>query len=143
MFGNGKKAYNFEEGTVDTLIGEQAKIDGNIYTKGSLRIEGTVKGKINAQGEVFIGEKSSVEASIFARRVVVAGEVKGNIEAINGLEIISTGKLYGDITGDQLIIEEGAIYKGNVNMDVISPKKLIDNNNTSDNSKTDSPDNNK
>ena len=124
MFGNNNKVYHFEEGAVDTLIGEQAKIEGIIHSQGSIRIEGSVKGEIHSQGEVFVGEKSHVNASIFARRVTVAGEVKGNIEAVNGLEIVSAGKVYGDITGDRLIIEEGAVYKGNVNMDVITPKKV-------------------
>ena len=124
MFGNNTKVYHFEEGAVDTLIGEQAKIEGTLHSQGSIRIEGRIKGEINAQGEVLVGEKSHIEASIFARRVIVAGEVKGNIEVVNGLEIVSTGKVYGDITGDRLTIEEGAVYKGNVNMDIIAPKKL-------------------
>ena len=127
MFGNSKKVHHYEEGAVDTLIGEQAKIEGVIYCQGSLRIEGNVKGEIHSQGEVFIGEKSQIEATIFARRVTVAGEVKGNIEAVNGLEILSTGKVNGDIVGDRLIIEEGAIYHGDVKMDVITPKKLSEN----------------
>ncbi|MFC1478463.1 polymer-forming cytoskeletal protein [Candidatus Margulisiibacteriota bacterium] len=126
MFGNNKKVYHFEEGAVDTVIGEQAKVEGVLHSQGSLRIEGVVIGEIHAQGEVFIGEKSKVEASIFGRRVTVAGEVKGTIEAVNGLEIVATGKVYGDIIGDRLIVEEGAVYRGNVNMDVISPKKLAD-----------------
>ena len=54
--------------------------------------------------------------------VVVAGEVIGNIEAIKSLRILATGKVYGNITGDQLFIEEGGVYKGKVNMDTISSK---------------------
>jgi cytoskeletal protein CcmA (bactofilin family) len=119
-----KKVHHYEEGVVETLIGEQTRIEGSIHSQGSLRIEGAVKGEVHAQGEAFIGEKSHIEGAVFARRVVVAGEVKGNIETVNGLEISATGKVYGDITGDRLTIEEGAIYKGNVNMDVISPKKM-------------------
>lgn len=127
MFGNSRKIHNYEEGAVDTLIGEQAKIEGVIHCQGSLRIEGYIKGEIHSQGEVFVGEKSQIEATIFARRVTVAGEVKGNIEAVNGLEILSTGKVHGDIVGDRLVIEEGAIYHGDVKMDVITPKKLAEN----------------
>ncbi|GBR77306.1 putative bactofilin, partial [Candidatus Termititenax persephonae] len=55
--------------------------------------------------------------------VIVSGELKGTIEAINGLEITGTGRVYGDVTGDRLIVDEGAIYKGNVNMDIITSKK--------------------
>ena len=64
--------------------------------------------------------------NIFAKQVVIAGEVIGNIEATSGLEICNTGRVYGDISGDRLIIDEGAIYKGKVNMDVISSKNIYE-----------------
>jgi cytoskeletal protein CcmA (bactofilin family) len=67
-----------------------------------------------------------VKANIVGKSVVVAGEVVGNIEAISGLRICQTGRVYGDISGDQLIIEEGAIYKGNVNMDIISSNNVYE-----------------
>ena len=60
------------------------------------------------------------------RRVVVAGEVTGNVEAINGLEITGTGRVYGDVIGDRLIIDEGAVYKGNVKMDIVTSKKAYE-----------------
>ena len=80
-------------------------------------------GEINSQGEVFVGLDSKVKANILAKRVIISGEVIGNIEATAGLRICNTGKVYGDLTGDQLIIEEGAIYKGKVNMDIASSRK--------------------
>ena len=52
--------------------------------------------------------------------------VLGNIESVKSLVITKTGKVYGDISGDQLIIEEGGIYKGKVNMDVISSKNAYE-----------------
>jgi len=112
----------FKNELVNTVIGEDSSFKGVLHTQRSLRIEGSFEGEINAQGEVFIGENSKVKANIFGRRVEVSGEVMGNIEASAGLHISKTGKVYGDLTGDQLLIEEGAIYKGRVNMDVITSK---------------------
>lgn len=112
----------FKNEIVNTVIGEDSSFKGVLHTQRSLRVEGSFEGEINSQGEVFIGEKSKVKANIYGRRVVISGEVFGNIEASSGLHICNTGKVYGDLTGDQLLIEEGAIYKGRVNMDVITSK---------------------
>ncbi len=107
---------------INTFIGEDSTLKGSIHSQRSIRIEGTIEGDINSQGEVFIGQKSKIKANIVGKHVIVAGEVQGNIEAVKGLEIKATGKVYGDITGDHLMIQEGGIYKGKVNMDVISTK---------------------
>ncbi len=112
----------FKNEVVNTLVGEDSDFKGTLHTQRSLRIEGFLEGEINSQGDVYIGEKSKVKANIFGKRVIIAGEVIGNIEALNGLEISRSGRVYGDISGDQLIIEEGAVYKGKVNMDIISSK---------------------
>lgn len=112
----------FKTELVNTIIGEDSVFKGVLHTQRSLRIEGGFEGEINSQGEVFLGESSKVKANIVGQRVVVSGEVVGNISATSGLHICKTGKVYGDLTGDQLLIEEGAIYKGRVNMDVITSK---------------------
>ena len=123
MISNNKK---FDNELVNTLIGEETSIKGAIHSQRSIRIEGTLEGEVNAQGEVFVGEKSKIKANIYGRNVIVAGEVIGNIEAIKSLQILKTGKVYGNISGDQLNIEEGGIYKGKVNMDVISSKNAFE-----------------
>jgi len=123
---NNKKKFNSE--IVNTLIGEEANLTGSIHTQRSIRIEGTLDGEINSQGEVFVGEKSKIKGNIFGKRVIIAGEVNGNIEAVGGLQICQTGKVYGDITGDQLIIDEGGIYQGKVNMDIISSQNNYEGN---------------
>ncbi|RAP30783.1 cell shape determination protein CcmA [Candidatus Marinamargulisbacteria bacterium SCGC AG-414-C22] len=118
------KKYNSE--IVNTVIGEDSSIKGTVHTQQSIRVEGTFEGEINSQGEVYIGVNSHVKATVFGRHVIVAGEVVGDIEAIKSLQITKTGKVYGNISGDQLMIEEGGIYKGKVNMDVISSKNTYE-----------------
>jgi cytoskeletal protein CcmA (bactofilin family) len=123
---NNNKRYKSE--IVNTIVGEDASFKGVIHSQQSVRIEGSMEGEINSQGEVYIGHNSKVKANVFGKRVIIAGEVAGSVEAISGLHICSTGKVYGDITGDQLIVEEGAIYKGKVNMDIISSKNAYEGN---------------
>lgn len=117
-----KSQKRFKNEITDTVIGENSTVKGAIHSQRSVRVEGFVDGEIHAQGEVYIGQKSKVKASITGRTVIVAGEVTGNIEAVSGLHIASTGKVYGDISGDHLIVEEGGIYRGHVNMDIISSR---------------------
>jgi len=121
-----KTPKRFKNELVQTVIGEHTRVVGSIDTQSSLRVEGSVEGSIHSQGEVFIGSGSVTKANIVGKTVIVAGEVIGDIEAINGLQILKTGKVYGDISGDHLFIEEGAIYKGKVNMDVISSKNAYE-----------------
>ena len=117
----------FNKDIINTVISEETTIKGAIHSQRSIRIEGRYEGEINVSGEVYIGEKSTVKATIIGDNVIVAGEVIGDIEAVQGLHILRTGKVYGNIRGEKLLIEEGGIYKGHVNMDILThePSNLI------------------
>jgi cytoskeletal protein CcmA (bactofilin family) len=115
LFSGKRKPINF--GVISSVIGHDAQVRGEIVTKGSARIDGGFEGKITAKGDVFVGEGSRVVGNISGAKIVVSGEVNGNIIAADGLEITKSGKVYGDITGDKLLVDEGAIYKGKVTME--------------------------
>lgn len=117
-----KKKY--VESGITTLIGKGTVFNGTIETQGSVRIEGILEGRINAQGDIYIAHNSVVKADLIAKKIIVAGDLTGTVEALGGLEIEGTGKVLGDVTGSQLIIAEGAVYKGKVNMDLISSKSV-------------------
>ena len=119
LFGK-KKPIDY--GVINSMIGHDAHVKGEINTKGAVRIDGEFDGKLNAKGDVFVGEGSKITGNIVGARVVVSGDVNGNIIANDGLEITKSGRVYGDITGDKLLIDEGAIYKGKVNMESASKK---------------------
>jgi cytoskeletal protein CcmA (bactofilin family) len=121
-----KRSFKSDGGMIHTILGHETSFRGTIDSQESIRVEGSFEGQINSQGEVYIGENSVVKANIYGRRVIVAGEVNGSVEAINGLEITASGRVYGDITGDRLIIDEGAVYKGSVSMDVITSKRSFE-----------------
>ncbi len=100
------------KGKVETILGAGTLIEGDIFTKGSLRVEGQVKGNIKAEGDLFIGEKGILETEVEARNVIIAGTVSGNITASQKIEILPSGKLTGDIKTKTLKIEEGAFFNG-------------------------------
>jgi len=105
---------------IDTIVCEDATIKGALHTQKSVRIEGRYEGEINASGDIYIGETSTVKGDIIAKNIIVSGEFIGTIEAVIGLHVQSTGKVYGNIKAEKLIIEEGGIYKGHVNMDSLT-----------------------
>lgn len=112
MFGENKKEDTVKKGKVETIMGDGTKIDGDIRTNGSLRVEGEIDGNVKAEGDLFVGEGGKVKSEIDAREVVIAGVVEGNVVAHKKLEILPKGKLLGDIKTDKLKIEEGATFIG-------------------------------
>ncbi len=104
-----------------TIVGKGAKLEGTVVSAGSLRIDGQVKGQINADGDVMLSPQSQVEADIRAQNVAVAGRFKGTIVVKGRAEISRGGRVDGDITSKTLVIEEGAIFQGQSIMDQPQP----------------------
>jgi len=121
------KLQKLQNSTITTVICNDTEINGTIKSSSTIRIEGKIEGDIYCENEVFLGESCRLKGNIYAVEAVVAGEVIGDIETKAGLEITKTGRVYGNITGDRLLIEEGAIYKGKVNMVVIESTNDFEN----------------
>ncbi|HEU4865662.1 MAG TPA: polymer-forming cytoskeletal protein [Actinomycetota bacterium] len=106
-----------EQGGEVTIVGQGARLEGTVVSAGSLRIDGQVKGQINAEGDVLLSPQSQVEADIRAQNVVVAGRFKGAINVKGRAELARGGRVDGDITSKTLVVEEGGIFQGQSIMD--------------------------
>jgi cytoskeletal protein CcmA (bactofilin family) len=106
-----------EQGGEVTIVGQGAKLEGNVVSAGSLRIDGQVKGQINAEGDVLLSPQSQVEADIRAQNVVIAGRFKGKIDVKGRAEIARGGRVDGDVVSKTLVVEEGAVFQGQSIMD--------------------------
>jgi cytoskeletal protein CcmA (bactofilin family) len=104
-----------------TIVGQGAKLEGTVVSAGSLRIDGQVKGQINADGDVMLSPQSQVEADIHAQNVVVGGRFKGSIVVKGKAELARGGRVDGNITSKTLTVEEGAIFQGQSIMDQQPP----------------------
>ncbi|SRR6266568_2650195 len=104
-------------GTEVTVVGKGARLEGSLVSAGSLRIDGQVKGKITAEGDVTLSPQSDVDAEIRASNVVVGGTFKGNIIAGNRTELAKGGKVDGNVTTKVLVVAEGASFTGQSIMD--------------------------
>ncbi|GIO40071.1 hypothetical protein J41TS12_49320 [Paenibacillus antibioticophila] len=110
------KAAKVDPNTTDTLIGEGSVFEGKIKSAAGVRVEGQIIGDIECEGDVTIGEKGVVQSNIFARNVIIAGTVNGNIQARSKLSITAKGKLFGNMSAASISIEEGSIFEGTSRM---------------------------
>lgn len=110
-----------QQGGEVTIVGQGAKLEGTVVSAGSLRIDGQIKGQVNADGDVMLSPQSAVEADIRAQNVSVAGRFKGSIVVKGRAEIARGGRVDGNITSKTLVVEEGAIFQGQSIMDQQTP----------------------
>jgi cytoskeletal protein CcmA (bactofilin family) len=106
--------------STESVISEDCIFTGNIVTKGSIKIEGTVDGSISEAKEVFISKTSKITGDISSEKCVIYGNVKGNILVNDMVEVMSSASVEGNITAPRIMIEEGAFFNGEINM---KPKK--------------------
>jgi len=97
---------------VDTIIGLNVNLKGNLKNKGSVQVNGSVEGEVRCDENVNIGETAVIKGPVFAKVIEVSGTIKGLIEATEKLEINPTGKVIGDINVKSLIIKQGAVFVG-------------------------------
>jgi cytoskeletal protein CcmA (bactofilin family) len=113
----------FEPANTGNSIGKSVKVVGQIYSKEDLFVDGTVEGTLEAsENKLTIGPHGTIQATIKAREVLVLGTIQGNVEALERLEIRKDAKLLGDIRTARIVIEDGAYFKGSI--DIIKPEPV-------------------
>lgn len=108
---------------ITSILGEGSLCEGNFTANCSIRIDGHVKGSVKTTGALILGATGIVDEDIKAAAVVIGGEVYGNIEAPDKVELTPTAKVFGDITTNLIVIDEKAIFQGKCNMNREVPEK--------------------
>jgi len=104
-------------------IGKAVKIAGQIYSREDLYVDGDVEGTIELMDhKLTVGPNGKVHAGVKAREVVALGVVQGNVDASERIEIRKDAKLVGDIKTARIIIEDGAYFKGSIDIIKTEPK---------------------
>jgi len=96
---------------IESTIGANTHIKGDIQGDGGLRVDGIVEGSIELTGNLVVTESAKIRAEIKASNISVAGAVQGNITATR-VEILDTGRVWGDLTVKSLLVNEGAYFRG-------------------------------
>lgn len=98
-------------------LGPDAEVTGKLSFVGPTRIEGKLRGQVRAADLLVIGAEAVVEASVRAEKLVILGEVRGQVEGAGRVQICAGGKLFGDVETRSLVIEEGATFEGQARME--------------------------
>jgi cytoskeletal protein CcmA (bactofilin family) len=101
-----------------TVIGQGIIIEGEVTSDEAVVVAGTVRGKLTVDGAVTIESGAVVEADIGATSLSVGGSVTGNVTASDRVDLLTGGKLVGDVKAARVTIADGAVFKGNVDMDL-------------------------
>jgi cytoskeletal protein CcmA (bactofilin family) len=102
----------------DTVIGQTIRIDGEILGEGALVVLGHVKGRVRLGAALNVEESGEVEAEVETTEVRVAGQITGNVVARERVELRTGGRLTGDIRSPRILIADGALFKGSIDMDL-------------------------
>jgi cytoskeletal protein CcmA (bactofilin family) len=105
-------------GNLTAFIDQGSEFEGKLNFKDTVRIDGTFRGEITSENTLLVGETGEIEASIKSQTVVVCGQVNGNINAERQVVLHKGARMDGDISTPSIVIEEGAIFNGQVSMKV-------------------------
>jgi cytoskeletal protein CcmA (bactofilin family) len=104
-------------GRVDTMIGQEASLRGSYNSKHSIRVDGEIYGNVTSEDGVIVGDKGMIRGNLTGKSILISGKVKGNIRASQRLEIQSSAEVEGDISAPVIVIEDGAMFDGNCQME--------------------------
>jgi cytoskeletal protein CcmA (bactofilin family) len=105
------------------IIGSSMNIKGEISTREELLVDGEVEGSLESYSLLTVGSNGKVRANIKAREVVIFGAVHGNVEVLEKIAIREQGSLVGDIKAAGISIDDGAYFKGSI--DIIRPEPKV------------------
>lgn len=112
-----------KETQITTIIGMNAECNGAFSADGAVRIDGTINGDVVVTDLIILGGSGCINGDVNAQRVIIGGEVYGNLNVPEKVELTSTARVIGDITTNGLVIDENAIFQGNINMNQEAGKR--------------------
>ena len=105
-----------EDSDFDTILSPDIDFTGTLCFEKPFLIKGKVSGEINATGLLVIDENAIVNANINALRVLIRGQVKGDVTAVEKVEVTNSGKLAGNVTAPEILMETGCVFNGRCTM---------------------------
>lgn len=103
-------------------LGKNVSVKGQIFSREDLTIDGEVEGTVEChEHRLTIGPNGRVHAGLKAREIVIYGSIQGNVEAIERIDLKKEAKLVGDIKTSRIMIEDGAYFKGSIDITKAAP----------------------
>jgi cytoskeletal protein CcmA (bactofilin family) len=99
----------------ETVLGANSVMEGTLRSSANVRLDGSFSGNLEITGNILVGETAKINADINARNISIAGAVRGNISG-KKVQLLRTGRIWGDISAGALTTEEGAFIDGKITM---------------------------
>ncbi|MBZ4200900.1 MAG: polymer-forming cytoskeletal protein [Methylotenera sp.] len=110
------KKSNRVQNSIDTLIGADTRVEGDIHFTGGLRVDGQIKGNVTEAADqastLILSEHGSIEGSVTASKIVINGKVIGNVKAAQFIELQAKASIKGDVNYKSLEMHTGAVIEG-------------------------------
>lgn len=103
-------------GELNGFLDGSSRIEGDLYFEDTFRLDGRLVGRVSSEGDLIVGQESTVEGEIKVRRLFVSGIVRGTIQA-ERVEIAPGARVEADVETPALLIEDGAHFQGRCVMD--------------------------
>ncbi|WP_096084645.1 bactofilin family protein [Agaribacterium haliotis] len=122
------KTEQAEEKMPAAVIGPKIRFKGELVGEEDLLIQGEVDGTIDLKGNhLIIGEQGTVRANVLAQNIVIKGTVEGDIYGQERISILSSSNVQGNLVADRVTLEDGAKFKGSIDMDIADRKSDFEN----------------
>ena len=108
---------------INTILGEDTTITGNVQLKGNIIIYGKVTGDIYTDGTITVSTTARIHGQLNGENLNIGGKVEGNVVAKGKVFLCETALLKGDISASQIVIEDGARFEGSCSMNLSDIKK--------------------
>lgn len=104
------------DGRLDTIIGTETVVKGELQVGGGLRLDGKFEGRLDVGDVILTGARSFLNGDVNCRSAVIAGRIEGNITARESVELQTGAQVIGNITSRSLVIQPGCFFEGNCTM---------------------------
>lgn len=97
---------------MNAFLGKDSQFEGKLFFTGTVRVDGRVKGEILSEGTLIVGDTAVLHSTVRVGRIIISGEVQGDVIAREKVELRVPGKVYGSIQSPVVSMEEGVIFEG-------------------------------
>lgn len=109
--------------TICTIVGIGTEVNGDFTVQGGARIDGVVYGKVTVSGTLIVGAAGRIEGDVNAQTATIGGELLGDINAPEKVELTSEARVIGDICTNNIVIDEHAVFQGKCDMNQTMPER--------------------
>ena len=109
-------------GELNGFLDSGSRLVGDLRFDDTFRVDGRIEGRIHSSGRLIVGDTGEIEGEVHVAQVHVAGTIRGTVADAEKVEIVATGKIYGELQSRSLVMADGAVLEGSCSMDESTPK---------------------